>query len=1143
MTDKILDTLIQEGDIKLVKDLVEADNAVEELIDHLIGQNKLTFEPQDKVRHTINERSLTDLTPMRISMDKIDVGYIHAPVFASPSNNALLNRYACELFLNPFTDTRTFKDTHVSTTWLVNKVELNGDLTPAHELTSIIFRTRYQIPASALEPNKTYQIKARFNGSRTSSDWSDPLRITTKSVEITQPSILTPSANAVLNKDQFKFTSSPFKTIPANVTSHASSVWQISTTFGFELLNIVWQGETPTHLTDFTFLSALLHFGTDYYVRVKYKGLLGESAWSAPIKIVCNYAIATPSILIPANNSVVSKYNFVINTSAYICDPINYKNLVSTEVIMADDENFQVIRQTFNQLGTNGEVVIASSYFEFNCTYYFKARHRGTTTDSAWSAPIKITTEKVNIKKPVLLEPLNNSQSSRISFNIRVAPFETVPANDTNHVSTIFQVSKTPVFNEVDLVYNETISSDLLHALVPMSRFLNDTDYYVRCKFVGTFNESDWSDVSKTHIYSLASIKEPIYQVIADGDYLFGNDPDKTIGKVKYERNVADTNDTITFASWLISEDEDFTDPQEKLITSYPDTLPIQLTDPIFVIGGSYWIKVAYKTVASGEFGAYTSPIHITIGSIQKPSIITLDYLNKELGSNDVILRLSEIAISENHNDKATKATIWLSNSPTFDTKEEVILDNPSVALQFHSDILKGTVYAKFKYEGYYFGESEWSDVSSIIIAPPEVPVLNAGIILFEESGTLKTYVDIISSTLVFPNRFDTHLETKWDFYSDADLTDLIISSDWCSSRYHIKQELDLTDITDVYVVVTYKLEYQGICTPSLPYHISKQRYVRKPSVVSPTENQLIDKGVIAITGSAFDAVPLSSVHKETIYILKDDLDTEVWSYITTTVSELTSYPIPDILSLGKKYHLTIQYRADDDTLSQTSDKRSFQINPVIEVPEITSPLTNSTVDEGGFDIIFSAFTIDPVDLDMVEKVEYLIASDVDFNNVMLNPFVVGNRTSISILPGSLTSSTNYWIKIRYIGYNFTSPWSNSIKITTPASSISQPSIISPTQNQTIGATLDNLLTGSAYVETATGEVPHLKTEWEYSTVSDFSVAPKTITKEYTFGTDMLNATFDPWELTAATTYYLRVRYSCGNSMSPWSATRTFITE
>lgn len=1141
----MIDELIDSGDIVKVTSLPETKTAVEEEISQLNLENNFTYDGTDQVRQAINARALSGIKPIRVDMSQTDLGFIQKPVFLSPNNHVQISRHNFSLVVGPFTDTRIFKDTHKSTHWQIAE-DVDFQVL-AHELNTIIFKYQYQVPPTALKFDKTYYVRAKFNGVRSESEWSDTLVLTTFGIIISKPNILTPSADAILNKDAFHFTSGAFLTEPVGDATHASSLWQLATSITFGTGAVVWEHPSTTDLTSVIVPVASLLPGTIYYMRVKYLSTTGESLWSSPVKVTSNYTINTPTIVSPTDNTIASRYNFKVQGSTYVTDPANVSPLLFTEVVLARDIGFLDVVQTFKQPGNTGNVDVASSYFDFNKNYYLKLRYFGNTSTSAWSAPIKITTDNVNILKPVVIEPLNTSNSSRISFRIRTQPFATLPVNDTPHISTIFQVSKSPDFNLADLVYNETMYTNLTTAIVPMTALENGRVYYVRVKFKGALGESVWSDTITTTIYQLGNLLVPVYTKRSSSDGTFGTDTSLVVGNVKCERSITDTNDAILFGKWQIADDNLFTvNLHEEELTIEPSNYPIKLIGSHFEKGKSYWLRVAYKTVASSDYSAWSEAIQITLGVPVTPTITNLDFLNTRIGYHDILVTGDLLSITEGYEDLNKRAFVQLSNHADFSViDQQYTIDLPGIHLNHTCDVLRDIVYAKIKYEGHYFGETEWSEVLSVDSGNSIQPEVLTGEVVYEKINNVVTsFINATSSPFdVEFNREDLHLKSKWILSSDNPQTDIILDTGWIDSLTVAHLQANLIGETQLFLSVQYKGEYLGDGPISIPFAITKHGFVDVPTITSPLNNALVKKDEIILESSPFISEPVGLTHVMTTWEIRDSMGQIAWSVNTDIADDLTEIIVPDVLALGVDYKVRAKYKASDDAWSGWSPDINISTRPNVSKPVISSPVEASTVSDGGFLVSLTNITIDPSTYDVVHQLEYVIANDALFNDVVISSFSSNSTTSFALAAGLLSPSKTYHLKVRFIGYKVTSDWSDGISFITPVSSISKPSImIPPNDSIVIGVSSNNLLKGNAFVSSANPATPHLKSTWEFSLNSDFSTIDKTIEVNSALGIDITETTITPWDLTPATTYHVRLQYSCGLSKSAFSDKRTFVT-
>jgi hypothetical protein len=162
---------------------------------------------------------------------------------------------------------------------------------------------------------------------------------------------------------------------------------------------------------------------------------------------------------------------------------------------------------------------------------------------------------------------------------------------------------------------------------------------------------------------------------------------------------------------------------------------------------------------------------------------------------------------------------------------------------------------------------------------------------------------------------------------------------------------------------------------------------------------------------------------------------------------------------------------------------------------------------------------------------DWQIATDSDFVNVVYESLSDTDHltTSVEISAMNLNHGNEYYVRCRYHSNEFDSAWSSTVKFSTVIPVIKQPIIILINHDEIL---LPFNLISTQY-ETVYHNEPHVSTDWQIATDSDFT----NIVYESLEDTDHLT---ESWEdlsinLNASTTYYVRCRYRSESYMSEWS--------
>ena len=155
--------------------------------------------------------------------------------------------------------------THASSTWQIAKDSTFLDVVDESE-NDIVNKTSYV--CSNLPVNTTLYLRVKYKASNgQTSLWSNIVSFRIE-VSIATPSILTPTNNSTVNKNDdgnVTITTSAY-TLNGNGYTHTATKWEIAT--DAEFTTKVVDLTTSDHLTSYT--TDVLNYETKYYVRVKY---------------------------------------------------------------------------------------------------------------------------------------------------------------------------------------------------------------------------------------------------------------------------------------------------------------------------------------------------------------------------------------------------------------------------------------------------------------------------------------------------------------------------------------------------------------------------------------------------------------------------------------------------------------------------------------------------------------------------------------------------------------------------------------------------------------------------------------------------------------------------------------------------------
>ena len=115
---------------------------------------------------------------------------------------------------------------------------------------------------------------------------------------------------------------------------------------------------------------------------------------------------------------------------------------------------------------------------------------------------------------------------------------------------------------------------------------------------------------------------------------------------------------------------------------------------------------------------------------------------------------------------------------------------------------------------------------------------------------------------------------------------------------------------------------------------------VLTPSVIYPTENQVLKSQSVTFTSSAFQGTIPSMTQQTASWQMATDAGfTTLFSSLMGSAIQLNSWTVNG-LALGATYYVRVQYQAADGTLSAWSPALSFSISTVLSVSESFQALT-----------------------------------------------------------------------------------------------------------------------------------------------------------------------------------------------------------
>lgn len=280
--------------------------------DTLITEEKVTDEVTSIVEETAN------------SLIKIS-----KPVFTSPAYGSA--NFSGTVIASAFSATDVYLGKHQSTDWQVSYDD-QFQSTFINVVDSKVNLTSFTF--APLEHDTVHYVRCRYHTQDYSSDWSDPLKITSSSTYITNP-VLSLNGNANASSNNPSFMSSAFSVVNGSDT-HASSLWEISKISDFSTLE--YNGTSQSDLTFIT-IPVKLDNDTQYFARVKYYGNHYTSSYSNVVSFRTGVQTDTPDLIY--DNVVYENSTLCITNVNHIPGMIY---TVNTELgsVMTDEDKIYV---------------------------------------------------------------------------------------------------------------------------------------------------------------------------------------------------------------------------------------------------------------------------------------------------------------------------------------------------------------------------------------------------------------------------------------------------------------------------------------------------------------------------------------------------------------------------------------------------------------------------------------------------------------------------------------------------------------------------------------------------------------------------------------------------------------------------------
>lgn len=451
--------------------------------------------------------------------------------------------------------------------------------------------------------------------------------------------------------------------------------------------------------------------------------------------------------------------------------------------------------------------------------------------------------------------------------------------------------------------------------------------------------------------------------------------------------------------------------------------------------------------------------------------------------------------------------------------------------------------------------------VKSFKTAAPNSAPAKPSLSLPSNGSTASVTPELKTGAFSDPDTGDIHAKTLWEISTVNNFASTVVSETSTSSltSFTVPSSTLTVDTTYYWRVKFYDDKNNGSeYSDTWQFTASKANSAPvKPTLTSPINNATGVSATPTLQTAAFsDADGDAHTQSEWDISTVSSFDYLVYHYTTST--DLVSLTVPDsILHGGKTYYWRVKHYSDQGSASEWSDPFTFTTaatgNNAPDSPTLTLPENAQNNVSLAPTLETSAFS-DPDSGDTHAYTEWEIAkaapftynrmlrATTDFTYAMFHTKSSTYLTSISLPEGILDQGTLYYWRARhYDNNNNASHWSQIYSFTTLTIKNDPP--YSPTITYPVNGTTDIPLQPTVTTDPfsdADGADTHYQTEWEISTVSDFSF---TIFHMQT-GKYLTSIPIPQFVLTDGVQYYIRARfYDNHSNKSDWSSTIAFTTE
>lgn len=296
--------------------------------------------------------------------------YVGQPANLLPANNATSITTIPNLVTTAFTSVG-MSDTHSKTQYqIATSADFTTPLYDSGDSNDLVSHTA----AVTLSSFTTYYWRARHKGAVVGyGAWSVPTMFSTQAVP-NAPTITQPQNNSTNQSLTPILKTSVFVNSDPNVT-HSATQFQIATDSGFS--NIIYDsGSVTTDPLQHQVPTAELTPFTVYYVRARHKG--ATTSWSNYSATVAFTTIAI-SVSTPAiTASAIGPNSVTLTTSAFgVSGGVDTHQSSDWEIRTGANGGGSIVASSINN--TTNKTSITLGDLAPSTTYYFRARHKGTT--------------------------------------------------------------------------------------------------------------------------------------------------------------------------------------------------------------------------------------------------------------------------------------------------------------------------------------------------------------------------------------------------------------------------------------------------------------------------------------------------------------------------------------------------------------------------------------------------------------------------------------------------------------------------------------------------------------------------------------------------------------------------------------------